>query len=216
MDDNVNFDLGNLDFDISDIQNASFEINVSDLTYLANIDDIELPVNDKENKADLLAYIKRQQNENTARKTQNEAQKFINWLQQPPRLENRPPEKLPEAVLDNYVGQYLLTLKRKDGRSYQPDTLTSIHRAINRYLQYMGFERSLVKDSAFQISKKVLESKRKELKQQGLGNRDLKAEQLTPDEEDILWSTGELGTRGPRELQHTVWFLTTKLMGKSI
>ena len=209
----INFDLGDLGFDISDVLDASFDQSITDF---AN-ESVETDnVNDKSSKAELLDYINKQQNKNTARKTNNEAKKFIDWLQQPPRNEFRPIESLPAEILDSHIGQYLLTLKRKDGKDYQPDSLTSIHRAINRYLQSVGFTGNLVKDTVFQVSKKVLESKRKELKKSGLGNHDLKADPLTPEEEEILWEKGELGNGNPEALQRTVWFLTTKLMGKQL
>ena len=165
-------------------------------------------------KSELLNYIKGQQNKNTVRKTQNDALRFTQWLKDHPRSETRPVHTLEPEILDNYVGQYLLSVKRKDGTDYEPDTLTSIHRSIDRYLKELGYGHSLVTDKAFETSKKVLESKRKALKKDGHGNRELKADPLSPDEENVLWDKGQLGSHEPAALQRALWFLTTKLMGK--
>ena len=77
-----------------------------------------------------------------------------------------------------------------------------------------GYCASLVKDDCFSTSRKVLESKRKELKQQGKGNKENRAESLTEEEEELLWETKQLGGDTPRTLLQTLWFLTTKHMGK--
>jgi hypothetical protein len=71
-----------------------------------------------------------------------------------------------------------------------------------------------VHDTQFKTSKEVLAGKRKELKERGKGNREKRAEPLTPDEEEKLWQSGELGSSNPTSLQQTLWFLTTKHMGK--
>ena len=167
-------------------------------------------------KSELLTYIKAQQNKNTVRKTQSDASRFIEWLKEYPRSETRPVQTLEPEILDNYIGQYLLSVKRKDGTDYEPDTLTSIHRSIDRYLKELGYGHSLVTDTAFETSKKVLESRRKALKKDGHGNRELKADPLTPEDEDILWKNGQMGSHEPGALQRALWFLTTKLMGKSV
>ena len=44
-----------------------------------------------------------------------------------------------------------------NGDNYDPDTRTSIHRAINRKLEEEGYKFSLVQSKEFSTSKKVLE-----------------------------------------------------------
>ena len=81
-------------------------------------------------------------------------------------------------------------------------------------MQDCGYTRSLVKDDSFKTSRKVLESKRKELKLMGKGNKENRAEPITEDEEDLLWKSKQLGGDTPKSLLQTLWFLTTKHMGK--
>ena len=88
-------------------------------------------------------------------------------------------------------------------------------RSIDRYLSDLGYPASLTKDDAFALSRKVLASKRKELKSLGKGNGDNKTDALSPTEEDLLWEKGSLGTQSPVQLQRAVWYLISKLMGKN-
>jgi len=56
-------------------------------------------------------------------------------------------------------------------------------------------------------------AKRKELKQEGLGNKPKKTEPLTAEEENRLWEAGQLGANDPTALLNTMWFFNTKLFG---
>lgn len=47
----------------------------------------------------------------------------------------------------------------------------------------------------------------------GLGNRPNKAESLTENKEEKLWSSSQLGTHSPESLLNTVWYVNTKLLG---
>ena len=164
--------------------------------------------------SNLKSYIKAQKNPNTLRKTDAEASKFINWVKESPRNVKTDIEQIQPAVLDNLIGNYLIVVAKKNGQPYEPDTLTSIHRAIDRYLRDAGYPYSIVRSQEFDTSRQVLQSRRKELKEMGFGNRTNKAETLTPEDEDKLWEKGQLGNQDPVILQRTIWFLTTKLMGK--
>ena len=47
-------------------------------------------------------------------------------------LDGRQCYTLEPSVLNNYICNYLLQARRQDGSDYEPDTLTSIHRALDR------------------------------------------------------------------------------------
>ena len=49
-------------------------------------------------------------------------------------MEKRRIEDIGAEELDQFISNYLLTKKPKKGGQHQPDTLTSIHRAILRWL----------------------------------------------------------------------------------
>jgi hypothetical protein len=100
--------------------------------------------------------------------------------------------------LDNLIGKFLLSIRKVDGEEYEPDTITSFHHGIERYLREHSYKYSIIKDREFkmsrsvlaskrkEMSRSVLASKRKELKQKGKEEKANKSEPLTTEEEDIL------------------------------
>jgi integrase len=115
--------------------------------------------------------------------------------------------------MDIYVGSFLMSLTKKNGDMYEPDTLTSFHRSINRKLEEIDYGYDIVKAPEFKTSRDVLAAKRRELKQRGKGNRPNKAEPLTENEEEQLWTSGTMGLHSPESLFNMVWYLNTKLLG---
>ena len=160
---------------------------------------------------DLKHYIETKKNPNTIRKTDQCIRRFLSFLHD--KKESRNIENIPVMQLDALVGEFILTLKKADGTDYEPDTLTSYHRAIDRYLQDKDYPHSLVESKDFKMSRDVLSAKRKELKQKGLGNRPKRADPLSDEDEEKLWETGQLGDHNPQALLNTVWYLNTKLFG---
>ncbi|KAJ8315720.1 hypothetical protein KUTeg_007870 [Tegillarca granosa] len=55
----------------------------------------------------------------------------------------------------------------------------------------------------------VLSAKRKHLKTQGKGNKPYKADELTSEEIDMLYSSGCLGTGSPQSLEKNTWSTTS-------
>lgn len=161
----------------------------------------------------LREFVKSKQNKNTTKKTDQNVRRFREWMSQEPRNETRDLLDIPPVEMDQYVGGFLLALKKPDLSDYEPDTLTSFHRSINRKLEELGYGFSLVDCKEFKLSKKVLESKRRELKQKGLGNRKHVAEALTENDEETLWETKEFGVETPQSLINTVWYFNAKLFG---
>ena len=130
--------------------------------------------------------------------------------------ENRQILSLLPSELDTYIGTYIKLVKKSTPNGledYEPDSLTSIHRAIDRYLRENNYGYSLLTSPEFSVSKKILECRRKELKSLGKGNKPNQAEPLTPQQEDRLWETGQLGDNNARQLQNTVWWFNAKLLG---
>ena len=93
-----------------------------------------------------------------------------------------------------------MEVRKDDGSEYEPDTLTSIHRGIARKLEESGYGYSLIKSDEFKMSKKVLDARRRELKQSGRGNHPNRAEALTPEHENRLWEVGQLSMSTPSQL----------------
>ena len=56
-------------------------------------------------------------------------------------------------------------MKKKNGEEYEPGSLTSYQRSIDRYLRDAGREFSILTDREFEGSRRALEVKRKDLKE---------------------------------------------------
>ena len=63
------------------------------------------------------------------------------------------------------------------------------------------------------LAKKVLGSKRRQLKQKGMGNRKNVPQVIDKDMEEKLWETKQRGDETAQSLQNTVWYFNAKLLG---
>ena len=71
-----------------------------------------------------------------------------------------------------------------------------------------------MKSSAdFQTLQLVVRTKEKIAKHEGKGNLPHRAEVLSPDDEEKLWATTQMGAHSPIALLRALWWLTGKLMG---
>lgn len=157
-------------------------------------------------------YIDESQNKNTMRKLYSSQRKFADWLGK--KGEKTEMVKLPPQILDQYIAGWILDMRKDDGSNYEPNTVSSFVRSIAKYLGNLGYAHDVINNKKlFNLTHKVLASKRKELKRAGKGNLPNKAKEITCEEEEQLWQTGALGLDDPEALLSTVWFHTTKLLG---
>ena len=77
-------------------------------------------------------FIMEQRNKNTTKKTNLCVKRFKEWLILTHNVKHTNLEKFQLKLLNLYIGGFILSLKKKDGTSFEPDTLTSYHRAIHR------------------------------------------------------------------------------------
>ena len=105
-------------------------------------------------------------------------------------------------MLQKFYGE----LEKHNGKDYEPQCLRVMSAAIQRYLTEKGYEKNILKDSEFRISRSVLEGKARILRQEGKGKVPNRSRSLTEDEENILWEYGQLGLSTPRSLVQTVWY----------
>ena len=60
---------------------------------------------------------------------------------------------------------------------------------------------------------KMATAKRKDLKSKGKGNTPNKAEYITFEMENEMWARGALGDSNPTVLLHSIWYLSSMLLG---
>ena len=100
--------------------------------------------------------------------------------------------------------------RKKNGEEYEPATVSSFQRSIQRYLSEKKYAFNILKDNEFEKSRKVLAAKRKSLvHEHGKGNKPQAAQAIDEDEEDALFAAGEFGDSNPVALQRTVWWFYT-------
>ena len=94
-------------------------------------------------------------------------------------------------------------------RDYEPCFVRYLMASFERYLKKKNYGFSIMKDSEFEQARKALESKQKDLKQKGKGNKQNASVGLTEEEIKLLYDKGLLGTSTPEALLNTVWFNNT-------
>ena len=122
-------------------------------------------------------------------------------------------ESYPPTELNDCLQKFYAEIRNKKGEEYEPDSLKVMLAALDRYLKEKNYSHSIVRDREFSESKKVLEGKARQLRQQGLGKRPNTAKALTAEEEETLWQAQKLGNSSPAALTNTMWWLLTQHFG---
>ena len=110
--------------------------------------------------------------------------------------------------LNILICRFMMEIKKKDGGAYEPATLQSFQRSLQRHLNDKNSKLNILKDREFVKSREVLLSKKKQLVfEEAKGNRSHAAKELSSAEEDLLFRSSEFGDENPEALQRTVWWL---------
>ena len=156
--------------------------------------------------ASVQKYILTQRPENSVKKTEYDLHVWKRLFLE--MGEARKIEEIPADELNILICQFLIVIKKKDGGSYEPATLQSFQRSLQRYLNDKNSKLNILKDWEFLKSREVLLSKKKQLVfEEAKGNRPHAAKELSNAEEDFLFRTGKFGAENPEALQRTVWWL---------
>ena len=109
--------------------------------------------------------------------------------------------------LNYWMTRFVMEVRRKDGQEYPPNTLHQICCGILRYVREITPEMDFFKDPAFSELQKTLDSEMKRLRSRGLGCNPKKADPISVEEEELLWSTGALGESSPQTLVDTMVYM---------
>ena len=85
--------------------------------------------------------------------------------------EDRKIEDIPAAELNEFISEFIISVRTKDGNEYEPTSLRSLMASFERHLKKKGYSASIINDLVFEKTRKVLQSKQKQLKKQGKGNK---------------------------------------------
>ena len=151
-------------------------------------------------------------NKNNKRKTESDLKTWYSWCAK--HGETRELNDIPPTELDRLLGHFFVTVRRKDGSLYEPDTLSSFQRSIDRHLtKDLHKPYSIIRDTQFAPSREKLKASRKFLKGKGKGNKPNAAEPVDVAEVEQMWQHGALGASDPVTLQQTIWWLISTQMG---
>jgi hypothetical protein len=188
------------------------------------LDGVEVLVNDGEtvdvegpSMEKVRQFCAEQGKKNTKKATCRDVKNFSEWLSCM-KFELRNIEYIPPKLLNDYMAQYFVYIRKQDGSQYQPGSLTNMFHSFSRYLKscryYADDERiCILKDDKFEDARMALTCKRRELKKQGLGNRPHRSVPVEEEEEAIMWEKGVLGVSSPFAIQFSLWFYMTLMMG---
>nr|XP_058969405.1 LOW QUALITY PROTEIN: uncharacterized protein KIAA1958-like [Pocillopora verrucosa] len=153
-------------------------------------------------------FILEHENKNTAQKTERLLERFSKT-----KDEDRKIEDIPGAELNEFISEFIISVRTKDGNKYEPTSLRSLMASFERHLKKKGYSASIINDLVFEKTRKVLQSKQKQLKKQGKGNKPKASVALTTEELKILYEKGLLGMCSPEALLNTLWLNNTLHFG---
>ena len=128
----------------------------------------------------LKAFVQQRKAKNTVTKTRSDLNVWTRWCKSV--NEQRELQDLPSHALNRLLSHFFKSVAKKNREDYEPGTLTSYQRSIDRYLRDIGQTRSILGDPEFEGSRQVLEAKRKLLRREGRGRKSNAAAPVTEPE----------------------------------
>ena len=124
-------------------------------------------------------------------------------------------ERLPASELERLLLKFFLNARKKNGEEYEPATVSSFQRSIQRYLSEKKYPFNLFNYSRTMSSKnpeKSLQRSESHLfTSTAKGNKPQAAQAI--DEDEALFEAGEFGDSNPVALQRTVWWFLSLHFG---
>ena len=114
-------------------------------------------------------------------------------------------EDIPAAELNEYISEFIISIRTKDGNEYKPTSVRSSMASFEWQLKKKGYSASIINDLVFEKTRKVLQSKQKKLRKQGKGNKPKASVALSSEELKILYEKGLLGMCSPEALLYKLW-----------
>ena len=175
----------------------------SDFDYPKHYDEDENDLEDSHEEN--LDLINAQNAPSTIKKTERDILGFQAYLKEQGKSEAF--ETFPPKYLDPLISGYISTLRKLDGGEYEPSTITGIMSSIDRYLRESDYEVNIQHSTLFKSARGTVKAKKAFLKSLGKGNCPNKAQPLTEQEIEILWTKNGFNYHDPDCLLAAIWFL---------
>ena len=102
-------------------------------------------------------FISEQENKSTAQKTQRDVKLLQLFLVSKNEEENI--EDIPIEELNEYLSDFIISIRTKDGKEYEPSFLRSLLASFERHLKEKYYPASMINNLAFEKTRKSLQSK---------------------------------------------------------
>ena len=156
-------------------------------------------------------YISSQKPKTTAYKDTSDIKRFKKFFSE--AGESHEIIDIPPDDLNKLLANFFMGARRLDGKLYEPDTLSSLSRSLQRYLTENGSPIILRADKEFTLTRRTLAARRKELVKHGKGNKPNACRALDDFEEQKLFSSKVFGKHNAKSLQMTMWYLISLHFG---
>ena len=101
---------------------------------------------------------------------------------------------LPIDILNSLLSKFFMKARRYNGRLYEPDTLSSLYRSLQRFLTEKGSSINIKFAPEFALARRKLAARPKELVTVGLDNKPNACRLITEKEEKQLFESKVFGT----------------------
>ena len=132
------------------------------LSWTSGAFDLETETGISESQEAIDDFINQQKSANTNKKKVTDVITLIRYIEAN-GMKNEKIESLPASELDFLLWNFFLNARKKNGEEYEPATVSSFQRSIQRYLSEKKYPFNILKDNEFEKSRKVLAAKRKSL-----------------------------------------------------
>ena len=168
--------------------------------------------NNQNSQEKIEEFIHNQKAKSTRTKTKSDLKVFHRYLETINRG-GKQIEHISKAELDHLLCKFFIDVRKANGDEYEPSSLSSFQRSLQRYLTENNIQTNILKDLEFEKSRQVLAAKRKNLVKQGKGCKPQATRALTDEEENTLFLTGQFGDSTPTALQRTMWWFLSLHFG---
>ncbi|CAB4022006.1 Hypothetical predicted protein [Paramuricea clavata] len=101
-------------------------------------------------------FILEQENKSKAQKTLRDVKLLQLFLVN--KNEERNIEDIPIGELNEYMSDFIISVRTKNGKEYEPSSLRSLLASFERHLKRKNYPASIINDLAFEKTRKTLES----------------------------------------------------------
>ncbi len=121
---------------------------------------------------------------------------------------------MPPGDLAYWMGKFVLEVRKHNGDEYPPKSamVCCFKRFYNQNERY-DINPLCSTDEIFGNFRSTLDAEMKRLHGSGLGTSSKQAEPISPDEEAMLWSSGQFGAHNGKASLNTVYYYNCKIFG---